>query len=96
MINKIAILGDFNPERTTLHALNDSTRDIQKYLNTEIQFDWIATDIFNSKVVFENQNYKGLWVAPGSPYKDMENVLRAIEYTRKNYILAVTRVLPFA
>jgi CTP synthase (UTP-ammonia lyase) len=86
MIDKIAILGDFNPIHATLHALNDSTRAIQKKLNKDIQFDWIATDTFNTQVVFEKQNYKGLWVAPGSPYKDMDNVIAAIRYCRINNI----------
>jgi CTP synthase (UTP-ammonia lyase) len=86
MIEKIAILGDFNPIYSTHHALNDSTRQIQKHLNTAIQFDWIATDIFEPKIVFEKNNYKGLWIAPGSPYKSMDNVIAAIEYTRNNNI----------
>lgn len=33
MINKIAILGDFNPAYPTLNALNHSTRHVQKYLD---------------------------------------------------------------
>jgi len=86
MTNKIAILGDFNPVHYTLHSLNDSTRAVQKYLKKEIQFDWIPTDIFDSQIVFEKQNYKALWVVPGSPYRDMNNVLSAIEYSRKNNV----------
>lgn len=86
MVDKIAIMGDFNPIHPTLHALNDSTRHIQKYLNKEIQFDWIATDIFDTSVVFRKEKYKGLWVAPGSPYRNMENVLDVIQYARNNNI----------
>lgn len=86
MTPKIAILGDFNPIHTTHHALNDSTRNIQKHLNVEIQFDWIPTDVFNSKTVFETQKYSGLWIAPGSPYRDLENVLHAIQFSRENNI----------
>jgi len=86
MIDKIAILGDFNPAYPTQHALNDSTRHVQKHLNKEIQFDWIATDIFNPQIVFEKENYKGLWVAPGSPYRNMKNVINAIKYSRINNI----------
>lgn len=85
-MDKIAILGDFNPIYETHHKLNESIRDIQKFLGKEIQFDWISTDIFNCKVVFEKQKYIGLWIAPGSPYKDMENVLNTIKYTRENHI----------
>lgn len=83
---KIAILGDFNPIYITHHALNDSTRQIQKFLQKEIQFDWISTDVFNPAVVFKNKLYQGLWIAPGSPYKDMQNVLNVITYARQNHI----------
>ncbi len=86
MVEKIAILGDFNPIHYTLHSLNDSTRAIQKYLGKTIQFDWIATDIFNAQAAFEQHDYKGLWIAPGSPYRSMENVLQAIAYARENNI----------
>ena len=84
--HKIAILGDFNPIYSTHHALNDSTRQIQKRLQKEIQFDWISTDVFSTQVAFKNGLYQGLWIAPGSPYKDMQNVLNAITYARQNNI----------
>ena len=86
MIEKIAILGDFNPIYETHHKLNESTRDLQDFLQRKIQFDWISTDVFRSKIVFEKQNYLGLWIAPGSPYKDMKNVIKTIKYTRENNI----------
>lgn len=85
MIPKIAILGDFNPIYSTHHALNDSCRQIQKKLHKEIQFDWIPTDTLNYKTAFENL-YHGLWIAPGSPYKDMNNVLSTITFARENGI----------
>lgn len=85
MTPKIAILGDFNPAFSTHHALNNSIRQIKKLFDVEIQFDWIATDILNYKTVF-NTMYCGIWIAPGSPYKDMENVLNTITYTRENNI----------
>lgn len=86
MIKKIAILGDFNPVYKTHHALNDSTRQIKKYFESEIQFDWIATDIFDYQAAFNNM-YCGLWIAPGTPYKDDENVIRTIKYARENSIV---------
>jgi len=86
MVDKIAILGDFNPIYETHHKLNESTRDVQKFLRTEIQFDWIATDTFNSNIVFEKFQYKGLWIAPGSPYRDMRNTIDTITYARENMI----------
>ncbi len=85
MTKRIAILGDFNPVYSTHHALNDSIRQTTKRFGEDIQFDWISTDIFNFKTAF-NQLYCGLWIAPGSPYKDMKNVLDAITYVRQNNI----------
>ena len=87
MIYKIAILGDFNPVYSTHHALNDSIRQVQKIFKDEIQFDWVSTDTLNFKTAFQNM-YCGLWIAPGSPYKDMENVIKTITYARENNIPA--------
>jgi CTP synthase (UTP-ammonia lyase) len=85
MTKRIAILGDFNPVYSTHHALNDSIRQTIKRFDEDIQFDWISTDIFNFETAF-NQLYCGLWIAPGSPYKDMKNVLDTITYVRQNNI----------
>ena len=81
-IAKIAILGDFNPHHYTLNILNESIGHIKKHLQQNIQFNWIDTDVFNAEDIFGNQAYKGLWIAPGSPYKDFDNVLKVIEYAR--------------
>lgn len=85
MAHKIAIIGDFNPAYSTHHALNDSIREIKKLFDEQIQFDWISSDTLNFKTAFNNM-YCRLWIAPGSPYKDMENVINTITYTRENNI----------
>ena len=87
MVNcKIAVLGDFNPAYATHHALNDSIRQCVGQLDASIQCDWIGTDVFDTEVVFGHGMYSGLWVAPGSPYKDFDNVLDVIQYTRRHAI----------
>jgi CTP synthase (UTP-ammonia lyase) len=82
---KIAVLGDYEPSHITLQAINDTFGPLNNLLNRDIQFDWFDTDVFNFEKAF-NDGYAGLWVTPGSPYKDMNNVLNAISYTRKNKI----------
>jgi CTP synthase (UTP-ammonia lyase) len=82
---KIAVLGDYDPSHITLKAINDTFSPLKKLLNPDIQFDWFNTDKFDYSTAFSG-GYAGLWVTPGSPYKDMENVLNAISYTRKNKI----------
>jgi CTP synthase (UTP-ammonia lyase) len=85
MSSKIAVLGDYDPSHMTLRAINDTFIPISKLLNRDIRFDWFDTDKFNCEMAFSG-GYSGMWVTPGSPYKDMENVLNAISYTRKNNI----------
>jgi len=84
MTYRIAILGDFNPIFSTHHALNDSVRQTARQFTDDIQFDWISTDTF-SQHMFE-KIYSGLWIAPGSPYKNAENVIHTITYARENEI----------
>ena len=85
MTKRIAILGDFNPAYPTHHALNDSVRQIVRLFKQDLQFDWIGTDVLNFSTAF-NTFYCGLWIAPGSPYKDMTNVIDTIRYVRENKI----------
>lgn len=85
MAYKIAILGDFNSAYSTHLALNDSAHQCSACLNLKIECHWIGTDVFDPGL-YLNGNYSGLWIAPGSPYKNMENVLKAISYARINNI----------
>jgi CTP synthase (UTP-ammonia lyase) len=82
---KIAVLGDYDPSHMTLKAINDTFIPLKKLLSRDIRFDWFDTDKFDFEKAF-NDGYGGMWVTPGSPYRDMENVLNAISYTRKNKI----------
>jgi CTP synthase (UTP-ammonia lyase) len=82
---KIAVLGDYDPSHITLKAINDTFGPLKRILNRDIRFDWFDTDKFDYSTAFKD-GYAGLWVTPGSPYKDTENVLNAISYTRKNEI----------
>ena len=82
---KIVVLGDYDPSYKTLQAITNTFDPLRKLLNRDIQFDWFDTDKFNYENEFSD-GYVGLWVTPGSPYKDMENVVNAIAYTRINRI----------
>ncbi len=85
MVYKIAVLGDFNPYFLTHHALNDSIRQVTKDFNEDLQFDWIPTDTEKISKSLSSM-YCGLWIAPGSPYKNMQNVIDVIQYARENKI----------
>ena len=81
MPKSIAILGeyspDFEPHRCTDAALTHSARQ----LNIELASRWIATDTIDDKLFDE---FDAIWIAPGSPYKNMEKTLKAIQHAREN------------
>jgi CTP synthase (UTP-ammonia lyase) len=85
MTTKIAILGDFNPAYPTHHALNDNIRLLLKNIDVDLQFDWVGTDVFNSARDFK-RHYQGLWIAPGSPYQNTQNVLDSIRFARERQV----------
>ncbi len=85
MSKKIAILGDFDPAMHTLAAINRSISEMEKVLDRQIAFDWFDTDSFDCRKAFSD-GYGGLWITPGSPYRNMDNVLHSIRYTRENAI----------
>lgn len=88
MMKKIAVLGDFNPAYYTHHAINDSISHLRHYFKNEIVFDWIGTETFDAAIAFQ-EKYAGLWIVPGSPYQNMQNVLDACTYTRDHQIPVV-------
>jgi CTP synthase (UTP-ammonia lyase) len=85
MTKKIALLGDFDPKMHTLAAINRSIAEMEMVLDRKIGYDWFDTDLFDYRKAFSD-GYGGLWVTPGSPYKNMDNVLNAIRFTRENSI----------
>jgi CTP synthase (UTP-ammonia lyase) len=79
----IALLGEytptFEPHVATVAAIEHSCNQ----LGIDICADWLSTaDIVPT--LFEC--YDGIWVAPGSPYKDLDKTLWAIRYARENDI----------
>jgi CTP synthase (UTP-ammonia lyase) len=74
-----------DPSHVTLKAIDDTFDPVKKLLNRDIRFQWYDTDKFDFEKAF-GDGYSGLWITPGSPYKDMDNVLNAISFTRNNRI----------
>ncbi len=80
---RIAILGEFMPTFKPHLATNASIQHSRDALGVAIEGDWVSTrDI--GKPLFER--YSGIWVAPGSPYKNLDLTLWAIQQARENGI----------
>jgi len=78
---RIAILGEFTPAFKPHLATNAAIRHSRDALDIAVEGDWISTaDI--GMPLFES--YSGVWVAPGSPYKNLDLTLWAIQKAREN------------
>ncbi len=79
----IAILGefsaDFEPHRATETAIVHSSAS----LGVEINSHWVSTDCVSEELF---DTHAGIWVAPGSPYRNMQRTLCAIRYARVNKV----------
>jgi CTP synthase (UTP-ammonia lyase) len=82
-MKNIAIIADFNPTNETHVMTSKAIEHSGSYLNSFINFDWVYTEDISQNLL---NNYGGFLIGPGSPYKKMDNVLRAIKFARENNI----------
>lgn len=83
MKNVIAILGEFKPTFPPHPATDAAIDHSRRILGADIVGEWVATDVVD-EVVLERAS--GLWVAPGSPYQNLEKTLAAIRYAREQHL----------
>lgn len=79
-MKRIGILGDFNPSNPTHTATNAAIFHSAAQLGSAVDSHWIATDEATLSVL---EDLQGVWVAPASPYRDMQRVIDAIRYARE-------------
>lgn len=80
---RIAIVGDYKKKYPHHASTDNSLIHASRKLNIQIESGWIETGTLKEK---DLKNYNAIWIAPGSPYQNMENVLTAISYARRNNI----------
>jgi len=81
-IVRIAIIGDFNPEYETHHAINRSLVHAAEALGIRMESKWVATGCVERGAEKILRKYDGLFVASGSPYRSMEGAFAAIGFAR--------------
>ena len=73
----VAVVGDFNPRNHTHLATNHALE------HTGLAFEWVATDDVGKDASARLGDYAGIFVAPASPYRDMEGALGAVRHARE-------------
>ena len=80
---QIAIVGDFDPRNPTHLATNEAIQHAAQSLNESPESEWLPTDTAEHA---DLSGYHGFWIAPGSPYKSLSGVLRAIRCAREEEV----------
>jgi len=81
---KIAIIGDFEPERPSHKATNEALRHAAEALSLAFVTDWLPTTSLETEAgTAKLEKYHAIFCAPGGPYKNMTGALEAIRFARE-------------
>ncbi|MFL6697371.1 MAG: glutamine amidotransferase-related protein [Vitreoscilla sp.] len=76
----IAIVGDRDDSIAAHLAIPLALANAASALDVDLVFEWLASDSIDD--VARLAAFDGFWVAPGSPYRSLDGVLRAIGHAR--------------
>ncbi len=83
----IGIIGDFDPEKPSHTATNDSLRHAADYLSMRFTITWIPTPSILTEQGYESLKlFDGLWAAPGSPCQSMDGAYQGIRFAREQNV----------
>lgn len=83
MTATIALLGEYSPEFPPHVATDAAIEHSRNAISVDIRSEWVSTDDIDDRLF---DRYAGIWVAPGSPYRNLEKTLQAIRRARERYI----------
>jgi CTP synthase (UTP-ammonia lyase) len=81
MKRQVAILGEYTPSFAPHAATNAAFAHSCRAGRLEVSAEWVSTAAID-ETLFDR--FHGIWVAPGSPYRDMDKTLWAIRMAREN------------
>ena len=82
-MRKIALLGEHDPAFVPHAATDAAFEHSHRLLGAQLEADWVSTAEIGPELF---QRYCAIWVAPGSPYRNLEQTLWAIRQARRNGI----------
>ena len=78
---RIAVIGDYDPASLTHGATDAALQHSSQQLGAQLEHTWLSTQSL-SDALFDQ--FAAVWIAPGSPYKDMARTLAAIRFAREH------------
>jgi CTP synthase (UTP-ammonia lyase) len=79
----IALVGDYNAESPLHRATTLAIEHSARRLSVDVQAVWLSTGRLRQESDRVG-SAGGIWIAPGSPYKDMSAVLDTIRFARES------------
>lgn len=86
---RLAIIGDFNASSATHAATDAAIGHANALLHLPVDFTWVPTESILENFETITQTYDAYWIAPGSPYKSFQGVMKIIEFARLNKVPAI-------
>ena len=83
MYKPIALLGEYSPAFPPHAATDAAIAHSLQSLGAELEATWVSTAKIGPDLF---ERFSAIWVAPGSPYKNLEQTLWAIRHARKNKV----------
>ncbi len=80
-MKRIALIADYDLNSETHLATEQAISHSADHLGICAKADWVSTDKISPNIF---QDFDGIWIGTGSPYRNIKNVFFAIEYARKN------------
>jgi CTP synthase (UTP-ammonia lyase) len=80
-MRRLALIGDYDPQKVAHAAIPRALALAGADTGVAVEGEWIATDRVGDPAV-TLAPFAGLWLVPGSPYRDMGGALAAVRHAR--------------
>lgn len=81
-MKSIGIIGEYYSSFSPHTALNDALGHVRDMYEFEFNYEWIETERVAEEGEKLLNTFAGIWSAPGSPFKSLDGVLKAIHFAR--------------
>jgi CTP synthase (UTP-ammonia lyase) len=79
---KIGVIGDYDGRPSHI-ATNESIKHCASHLGVKQETQWLSTDSLYDINMQSLNSFDGFWCAPGSPYKNVQGAMNAIQFARE-------------
>lgn len=78
---RIACIGEYDPSNPRHAATNAALRHSSDRLGVDVSTGWVTTEAVEDAMF---DYFDAVWIAPGGPYKNLDNAVAAIRFAREN------------